>query len=311
MNTAFLDALNLAWKIHAVEGGLADRAILKTYESERKAVAESLLDFDNRYAKLFSQRPPAASEVQAASETIPDADLDADNAFIRTFKESCEFTSGYGVSYQPNALNWSPDHPAQSSLMQPSGTKLQSGRLFVIADVTRVVDANVVHLEQEIPLNGSFRIFIFAGEPVKNRAAIRDLADNLTSADSFYSAYTRPDVDQVSHHEKHNPHSMFFTLCTIFAAKRHRIEIPRDAPGPLARYRDHVYADDRWDRRVPDAQASAHAKMGLDEEKGGVVVVRPDGYVGMVASLVEGTGTIDALNAYFSAFCTKKFGSAA
>jgi hypothetical protein len=51
--------------------------------------------------------------------------------------------------------------------------------------------------------------------------------------------------------------------------------------------------------------------MGIDEEKGGVVVVRPDGYVGMVASLVEGTGTIDALNDYFSAFCTKKFGSAA
>lgn len=309
MNTAFLDALNLAWKLHAVESGFANRDILKTYESERKAVAESLLDFDNRYAKLFSQRPPAASEVQAASETMPDADLDADKSFIRTFKESCEFTSGYGVSYQPNAINWSPDHPAQSPLVQPSGTTLKSGRLFTIADVTRVVDANVVHLEQEVPLNGSFRIFLFAGDPVKNRVAIRDLADHLTSSTSFYSAYTRPDIDQVSHHEKHNPHSLFFTLCTIFAAKRHRIEIERDVPSVLARYRDHIYADDRWDRRVPDALAPAHAKMGLDEEKGGVVVVRPDGYVGVVAALEEGSGTIDALNDYFSAFCTKKFGN--
>ncbi|KAL6889931.1 FAD binding domain-containing protein [Trichoderma longibrachiatum] len=311
MNTAFLDAQNLAWKIHAVEGGFANREILKTYESERKAVAQSLLDFDNRYAKLFSQRPPASSEVQAASEVTHDAHPNTDNAFIKTFKESCEFTSGYGVSYQPNALNWSPDHPAQSALMQPKGTKLQSGRLFVIADVTRVVDANVVHLEQEIPLNGSFRIFIFAGDPVKNRAAVRDLADHLINASSFYAAYIRPDIDEVSHHEKHNPHSLFFTLCTIFAAKRHCIEIQRDAPGALGRYRDHVYADDRWDRRVPDARAPAHAKMGLDEERGGVVVVRPDGYVGMVASLVEGSGTVDALNAYFSAFCTKKFGSVA
>jgi len=48
--------------------------------------------------------------------------------------------------------------------------------------------------------------------------------------------------------------------------------------------------------------------MGLDQEKGGVVVVRPDGYVGMVAALVEGSGTVDALNQYFGAFCTKKLG---
>jgi len=61
---------------------------------------------------------------------------------------------------------------------------------------------------------------------------------------------------------------------------------------------------------VPNATASAHVKMGLDEEKGGVVVVRPDGYVGIVVSLAEGSGTVDALNEYFSAFTTKKLGDA-
>ena len=68
MNTAFLDAQNLAWKIHAVESGFARPSLLETYEPERKSVAEMLLDFDNRYAKLFSERIPAACEVQAASE---------------------------------------------------------------------------------------------------------------------------------------------------------------------------------------------------------------------------------------------------
>ncbi len=48
--------------------------------------------------------------------------------------------------------------------------------------------------------------------------------------------------------------------------------------------------------------------MGLDERKGGVVVVRPDGYVGSVVQLVEGSGTIDALNEYFGAFVTKSLG---
>lgn len=309
MNTAFLDALNLAWKIHAVEGGLANRDLLKTYESERKGVAESLLDFDNRYAKLFSQRPPAAREVEAASgQGQSNHDSKAEDEFVKIFKESCEFTSGYGVAYGPNEVNWSTNHRAKSTLIHPGATKLRTGHIFINSDVTRVVDANVVHLEQEVPLNGSFRIFIFAGNPSTTQIALQDLANGLGAKSSFYGAYTRQDVDTVSHHERHNPHSLFFTLCTVFATKRTNVEISSDVPELLARYRDHIYADDRWDWRVPDAKASAHAKMGLDEERGAVVVVRPDGYVGTVVSLVEGTGTISALNEYFSAFCIKKLG---
>lgn len=310
MNTAFLDAQNLAWKIHAVEAGFADRGLLRTYESERKEVAETLLAFDNKYAKLFSARPPAASEVEAAHESANDKSFEED-AFVKTFKESCEFTSGYGVAYGPNSLNWSPKHPAQSQLVHPKGTKLRTGRLFINADVTRVVDANVVHLEQEIPLNGSFRVFILAGKPSVTGQALKDFASHLGRRGSFYSSYARPDIEAVSHHEQNNPHSLFFTICTVFAAARSKIEISRDLPDMLARYRDHVYADDRWDRRVPDAKASAHAKMGLDEERGGVVVVRPDGYVGIVVSLVEGSGTVDVLNQYFGSFCAKQIAAPA
>ncbi|KAH6990368.1 FAD binding domain-containing protein [Ilyonectria sp. MPI-CAGE-AT-0026] len=308
MNTAFLDAQNLAWKIHAVEAGFADREILKTYEPERKEVAETLLSFDNRYAKLFSQRPPPADTVKAATDSHTGNKTHEDNEFIKTFKESCAFTSGYGVSYGPNALNWSPEHSAKSPLIHPKGTKLSTGRLFINSDVTRVVDANVVHLEQEVPLNGAFRLFVFAGNISKTSRALRDFGNNLNSKRSFYSAYMREDLSQVSHHEMHNPHSHFFTFCTIFAAKRPEIEISRDLPEVLARYRDHVYADDRSDARLANAKAVAHAKMGLDEDLGGVVVVRPDGYVGVVVSLVEGSGTVDALNEYFSTFCTKKLG---
>lgn len=306
MNTAFLDAQNLAWKIHAVEGGFAKRELLKTYEPERKEVAENLLCFDSKYAKLFSERLPAATEVQAASKHANGHS--EDNEFIKTFKESCEFTSGYGVAYGPNALNWSPSHPAQSHLIHPEGTKLRTGRMMANADVTRVVDANIVHLEQEIPWNGSFRIYIFAGNPSVTAKALKDLAFQLGEKTSFFGSYLRPDIKTVSHHERYNPHSLFFTICTIFAAARSEIEISRDLPGLLGRYRDLVYADDRWDRRVPNATAAAHAKVGVDEEKGGVVVVRPDGYVGIVTSLVEGSGTIDALNAYFDSFCMKRIG---
>lgn len=309
MNTAFLDALNLAWKIHAVEAGFAQRKLLETYEPERKEVAETLLSFDNKYAKLFSQRPPAAADVEAATTTSTTPDElggGGENAFVKTFKESCSFTSGYGVFYRANAVNWSPTHPAQSRAFLPPTPRLAPGRLLPNATVTRVTDANVVHLEQEVPLNGSFRLFIFAGTGTDRSLA--DLASGMARKSSFYSSFARPDADAVSHHEKHNPHSRFFTVCTVFAKARAAVEVARDVPALLARYLDHVYADDVWDRQVPEAKASAHAKMGLDGERGGVVVVRPDGYVGAVVRLEEGGGTVEALNEYFGSFVTRRLG---
>lgn len=309
MNTAFLDAVNLAWKIHHVESGFSPRSLLSTYESERRLVAENLLDFDARYAKLFSARIPSAGEVAGASASSSDQ-TEAENEFVKTFKASCEFTSGYGVAYNPNVINWGSEHPAQHPLIlsHEKGTTLKTGRTIAPATVTRVVDANVVHLEQEIPLNGSYRMYIFGGNPKKTKTAIHDLADHMANPRSFYSTFAFKDTSVDRYHEKHNPHSDFLSVCTVINSPRTGIEISELLPEVFARYRDHVYADDIWDQRVPDAKAAAHAKMGLDEETGGVVIVRPDGYVGVVVKLSEGAGTCDALNKYFSAVTGKKMG---
>ena len=312
MNTAFLDAVNLAWKIHHVEAGFADRSTLTSYESERKLIAENLLNFDSAYAKLFSQRQPSAGEVgHANTHKAGEQTPEEENEFIKMFKASCEFTSGYGVAYDPNIFNWSESHSAQSPmfLSEPKGTtKLRTGRILIPSTVTRVSDANPVHLEQEIPLNGSYRVFIFAGKPSKTKKALFDFASNLKKKGSFLKAYERPDVDSVGFHERHNAHSHFFTFATIFNANRPDIEISEMLPDILARYYDHVYTDNVFDVRVPDAKAAAHVKMGFNEDDGGVVVVRPDGYVSCVVKLAEDSGTVDALNQYFSTFSVKKLG---
>lgn len=299
MNTAIHDSLNLAWKIHQVEAGFANESILSTYESERKPIAKALLDFDAKYAALFSQPVHSMDQVIKASQ-IPDKD--DGNEFVKTFKEKQEFTSGYGVSYPANELNWSPDHPASSTLFLGTGCKLRPGYVMPSANVTRVVDANPVQLEQEVPLNGSFRIFVFAGKPRSSRQALFDLAANLQKPSSFFTAYKRSDEAIVSCHEFHNPHSHLYTICTILAASRDEIEISKMVPLVLARYSHHVYADDI------DATASAHAKMGFDFGKGGVAVVRPDGHVGCAVQLVEGGGTVHALDQYFSSFSKKIMG---
>ncbi|KAI4614906.1 uncharacterized protein J4E84_008882 [Alternaria hordeiaustralica] len=307
MNTAFLDAVNIAWKIHHVESGWAPRSLLSTYESERKLIAETLLDFDARYAKLFSARIPSAGEVAGASAK----EAPEDNEFIKTFKASCEFTSGYGVAYKPNMINWGPEHSAQHPLIlsYQNGTSQRTGRIMTPATVTRVVDANVVHLEQEIPMNGSYRMFIFGGSLDKSATALKDLASQMSSPTSFFSTFLHRDIKEKDrYHERHNPHTDFLSLALVFSAPRSSIHIDEQLPQPFSRYADHVYADDVWDQRVPDAKAAAHAKMGLDEETGGVVVVRPDGYVGVVVKLAEGKGTCEALDAWFSGVTGKKLG---
>ncbi|WEW57384.1 hypothetical protein PRK78_002851 [Emydomyces testavorans] len=307
MNTAFHDALNLAWKIHLVEGGMAKREILTTYESERKMIAEKLLDFDAKYAKLFSTRIPSGSEVDSA---LGRSKADDTNEFVQAFKAACEFTSGYGVAYTPTIFTWSSSHPAQSPLFNPKDVKLIPGRALVTCTVTRVLDSNPVALEQEVPANGSFRIFILAGDINKTKAALADFNTHLQKSRSFYSTYSRPADQVVSYFERHNPHSRFFSLLLVFANGKDEVEIST-LPSTFQAYAHHIYADDRSDRFVPGAKAPAHAKMGFSSEKGGVVVVRPDGHVACSVALVEGPGTVEALNQYFGSFSQKLLGEAA
>jgi 2-polyprenyl-6-methoxyphenol hydroxylase-like FAD-dependent oxidoreductase len=324
MNTAFHDAINLAWKLHHVEAGFADRSILETYESERKLIAETLLNFDAQYSKLFSQRQPSASEVGHANIQISSKESDRNdtskeekNEFVETFKANCEFTTGFGVAYQPNIFNWSasssssPSKTPSSPLFNPPGNKCTPGRILPPANVTRVIDANIVHLENEIPFNGFFRLFVFAGHhhlsnPSLNSnktSALQDLATSLQSPTSIYSRFSSHTTKSpFNHHEQHNPHSRFFSICLVLAAKRADISIA-DLPPLFQAYAAHVYADDIWDKRVPDAEAAAHAKVGLEPRNGGgVVVVRPDGHVGCVVRLVQGIGTVKALEEYFGGF---------
>lgn len=305
MNTAFHDALNMAWKIHAVESGLANRSILSTYESERKNIAETLLNFDAKYAALFSKRRPNAGEV-SASKSVAVASPDEDE-FVKTFKSSCEFTSGYGVAYQPNIFNWDASHPARSPLFNIPGVRLTPGRALTPTTVTRLADANFVELEQEVPTNGSFRIYIFAGDQAKTKKAIADFAANIEKERSFLSVYRRPDIADVSFFERHNPHSKLFTLSLIYAAAKNEVDVD-SVPQVLKDYHHHLYADDIPDVRVPTAKFPAHEKLGLDANKGGVIVARPDSHVACTVQLVEGSGTVDALNEYFNSFSTKDLG---
>lgn len=277
--------------------------MLKTYEQERLLVAQKLIDFDAKYAKMFSSRIPSTDDVKDAVNSDDNHhEAKENNEFVRYYKQSSEFTSGYGVDYGLNCLNWA---PAKSRISAPSPRGhelLRPGLVFPLATVTRVVDARVVDLEQEIPQNGSYRIFVFAGNPKTTSRAISDFAASLRQENSLFSAYARQDVTVVPYRDRHNPHSTFFTFCFIFNAPRVKIEVSEVLPDFLEHYSYHVYADDI------QTQGSAHAKLGIDQDNGAVVIVRPDGFVGCSLPLAEGSKTVEAINLYFAAITTKPLG---
>ncbi|GAA5892395.1 hypothetical protein JCM6882_003659 [Rhodosporidiobolus microsporus] len=320
MNISMLDMYSLAWKLNMVEKGIADRSILlPTYEQERKSVAEELLAFDKAYSTLFSGRSPKSDQLTAdATKAKATGAVDAE-LFIETFKKNAFFTSGCGAIYFANPLNALPDSELvknypKKGVFNPEGTNLTAGQRLLPGKVTRAIDANRVRIQQERKMNGAFRIHVLAGEQKKTQQALKQWDQFLDGSSSFFNRY-RPKAGVSSsivfngHETRHiepeagkrDPnYNPFFDFLYIFADSHTEWDI-EELPYNVRIYRDNIYADDLYDRRVgKEAKAALHAKWGVSTETGGIVVVRPDGYVGAVVPLNQ--DGFEAVNAYFAGF---------
>ena len=163
-------------------------------------------------------------------------------------------------------------------------------------------------------MNGAFRLHILTGQLDKTIEALTAFGQYIESPESFYNRH-RPSkgvhssiIDALadgdgSHAALLSQHKLnpFFTFLTIVASHYHQWEI-ESIPSPFHLYRSQVYSDCIFDQRVQEAGTDAplHKKYGIDENKGAIVVVRPDGYIGAVVPL-ESEGWL-ALADYFEAF---------
>ncbi|KAF7376641.1 Phenol 2-monooxygenase [Mycena sanguinolenta] len=310
MNISMLDMYSLTWKLNLVMKGLGKpEVLLPSYEHERRGVAEELLKFDGAYSRLFSGRGPDAKHLPGG--------VDAEK-FIQMFKQNAFFTSGCGAIYFANQLNALPGTRLLSGpykyAFNPRGVKLVAGQRLPTGRVTRVADGNHVRLLQEVKMNGAFRIHIFAGDLEATKPALEGFAAFINSPASFFERHrVNADVrssivdgpaavmnhdDRAKTTHTFNP---FFTFLTIVGTHWYNWEIA-DLPSPLRLYRSQVYGDALCDPHVSEARTNAplHHKFGIDMQKGAIVVVRPDSYVGAVVELSE-DGWL-GLNDYFAGF---------
>ncbi|PLN85676.1 FAD binding domain-domain-containing protein [Aspergillus taichungensis] len=280
-NTSMHDSFNLAWKINLVARGLASPALLSTYEEERRKIACDLINFDAGHCQAFAQ---------------------GEAALAKNFDDNIRFISGVGAEYASGILT--------RSSPEPSSTSLRPGALMLPARVTRYIDANPVDIQLDIPMLGQFRLYLFAPDVKFSLPFLTILCQHLDAASSLGRVALQADAsyknkprgqseaDAFAQHQRYTPVSQIVTYALVTQSPQSSFEIA-DLPEALQKSRWSLYLDGG------DTSHCTAKWMGkLEENQAGVVIVRPDGYVGAVQSwrVEEGLGAAQWVDEYFKGF---------
>ncbi|KIK76675.1 hypothetical protein PAXRUDRAFT_835269 [Paxillus rubicundulus Ve08.2h10] len=267
MNASINDSHNLAWKLAQVLRGWASPSLLKTYELERRQFAQDLITFDKEYQVLFSGKPRTAENQDGLSH----------EHFFRASEKFGDFITGIGVQYAPSAL--------VNAKHQGYANSLIIGQRMRPQTFVRAADALPVEIQDMLPADVRFKVLVFTGILTDTRIAnINSLAVQLKKPSSFIQKYA-----------PYGNVSSIFDIITIVAGRKDEANF---LVVPLL-FRSH------WSKVLLDdtdvmGRRGGHGyeTYGIDPAEITLVIVRPDGYVGMVAP----STALDDVNRYFSAF---------
>jgi 2-polyprenyl-6-methoxyphenol hydroxylase-like FAD-dependent oxidoreductase len=277
MNVSMQDAFNLGWKLAAVLLGRIGPTILKSYSDERHAIAQELIDFDRKWAKMFSAPPKDASR--------SDAEGVDPKEFQGYFMKQARFTAGTATCYPPSILTGEATH-------QNLATGFAIGMRFHSAPVVRLADAKPVHLGHVVKADGRFRLFAFADHenPASASSRLRAWCDYLErSPQSPVRTHTAAGADIDS----------AIDLRAVFQQGHRELDIAA-MPALLLPAKGRFGLIDYEKMFCPDPKARADIfdMRGVDRKSGCVVIVRPDQYVAHVLPL-DGYAELEA---YFGGF---------
>jgi len=144
MNVSMGDAFNLGWKLASVLRGQSGPALLRSYSEERQDVARALIEFDQQWARIISERNKADDE-------------SADDApkFQRYFVEHGRYTAGVSVRYKPSSLTG-------DGASQALARGFDVGMRFHSAPVVRLADGKPMQIGHVVRADARWRLFAFA-----------------------------------------------------------------------------------------------------------------------------------------------------
>jgi phenol 2-monooxygenase/3-hydroxybenzoate 4-monooxygenase len=266
MNCSMQDTFNLGWKLAAVLRGLCPPSLLHSYNAERQAVGQQLIDFDREWSKMISEKPADGSSGGGGVDP---------KEFQKYFEQHLRFTAGMGTRYSPSLL-------CGDGVHQALATGFEVGTRFHSAEVLRITDAKVVQLGHAGKADGRWRLYAFAGknDAVGDQTGVRALCRFLeTSPDSPVRRYTPAGQDP----------DAVFDLRAIFQPSHRDLTIetmpallcPQKGRHGLRDYEKVFSAQIKPGRPAPDI----FDLRGVNRAQGALVVVRPDQYIALVLPL--------------------------
>lgn len=289
MNVSMRDTYNLGWKIGLVVKGIAKRSILKTYQSERRRVAQDLIALGHQFSRLFSGRPAKDAADEAGTPMAEFKDV---------FFKGNLFTSGLAVDYGASLLIAKAGVPADQGDgtdigphvsgvgkvvgKQELASTIKMGMRFPSFQVLNQSDARPWQFCQFLKSDGRFRIILFAGN-IKMEIQwrrVQKLGEELAKLDSLIHRYT-PSA---------KPTDSVIEILVIHSAPRHDVELLalHDIYHPFDENSgwdyNKVFVDDA---SYHEGHGEAYKNYGVSKEKGCVVIVRPDQYVGWIGELED------------------------
>jgi len=280
MNVSMQDAFNLGWKLVSVLEGRARPELLRTYNIERHAIAQGLIDFDKEWSKIMASPPKDPNHPELGG--VDPAELQA--YFVR----SGRYTAGVATHYPP-ATVLTAEAPQQNL-----ARGFTVGMRFHSAPVVRVADAKPEHLGHAARADGAWRIYAFADASGRR---LRELAAFLPeSPNSPIRRFTAAgaDIDRV------------IDVRAVFQQGPRDLKV-EELPSILLPRKGRFGLVDYEKAYSPDLKNGPDIfdLRGIDRERGAIVVVRPDQYV----STVLGLDAHDELTTFFERFLLDRRGT--
>jgi phenol 2-monooxygenase len=294
MNVGMQDAYNLGWKVGLCARNVCSRSILPTYQSERRRVAQDLIDFDHKFSRLFSGRP--------AKDIMDEAGVSMEE-FKKTFLMGALFTAGLSLKYGKSVIvakEGDAQEQGDGSTISGAGegvigkqhlaVNIKLGMRFPSYQVLNQLDSRPWHFQEWMKSDGRFRILLFAGDYRKQlqKDRVKDFCDALQKPNSFLMRVTgsRRRIDSV------------IEILTCHSAPRKEVEF-FDFPKLLRPFDENegwdynkIFVDDE---SYHEGHGQAYKNYGIDSERGCIVLLRPDQYVAYVGEIED----VHELDIYF------------
>ncbi|KAI8626753.1 FAD binding domain-containing protein [Xylariaceae sp. FL1651] len=171
MNTGVHDATNLTWKLAGVIKGWYKPEVLATYGTERRPVAQKVINIDKNIASTISGNIPAQYN---------NSNADPNEALFEILQRNLAFAVGLGVQYPPSLIA---KDPVATSLV--AGSRAPDALLHTPGVLLPVRLQSIFKNESK----GRWSLLIFIGNHVHNGARMATLREELTADGSTFAQH--------------------------------------------------------------------------------------------------------------------------